>query len=103
MEIFAPITIEQITELRSGVRLEDGLARPLKVEAIPGQNWARVVIHEGRNQIVRRMFDELGQPVRRLVRLAFGPIILGELPVGKWRELNVAEVLSLQKVISTKR
>jgi 16S rRNA U516 pseudouridylate synthase RsuA-like enzyme len=49
------------------------------------------------------MFDELGQPVQRLVRLAFGPIVLGELPVGKWRELNVAEVLSLQKVISIKR
>ncbi|GDX22312.1 pseudouridine synthase [Actinomycetes bacterium] len=102
VEIFAPITKEQISELKSGIRLADGLARPLKVEAIPGQNWARVVIHEGRNQIVRRMFDELGQPVQRLVRLAFGPVVLGELPVGKWRELNVAEVLSLQKVISLK-
>ena len=103
VEIFSPITKEQITELKTGVRLEDGLARPIKVEAVPGQSWARVVIHEGRNQIVRRMFDELGQPVQRLVRLAFGPIMLGELPVGKWRELNVAEVLSLQKVISVKK
>ncbi|CAB4588058.1 MAG: pseudouridine synthase [Actinobacteria bacterium] len=103
VEILSPITKEQISELKTGIRLEDGLARPLKVEAIPGQNWARIIIHEGRNQIVRRMFDELGQPVQRLVRLAFGPIVLGELPIGKWRELNAAEVISLQKAIALKQ
>jgi 23S rRNA pseudouridine2605 synthase len=53
-----------------------------------------VVIHEGRNQIVRRMFDALGYPVERLIRTAIGSIKLGELPPGKWRSLNSVELLS---------
>jgi len=53
-----------------------------------------VVIHEGRNQIVRRMFDALGYPVERLIRTAIGSIKLGELPPGKWRSLNSVELVN---------
>ena len=82
-----------LDSLTKGVDLEDGLAKPLSVSR-RGQ-WVELVIHEGRNQIVRRMFEELGNPVQRLVRTAIGSIKLGELPPGKWRSLSSEELLSL--------
>ncbi len=103
VELFDPLSKEEIIELQGGIRLEDGLAKALKVETSPGQPWARITIHEGRYHIVRRMFDEIEHPVKRLTRLAFGPIQLGELPAGKWREMNNDEVISLFKAIESKR
>lgn len=82
-----------LDSLSKGVELEDGLAKPLSV-ARRGQ-WVELVIHEGRNQIVRRMFESLGNPVERLVRTAIGSIKLGELPAGRWRALSSEELLSL--------
>ena len=87
-----PISREAFQALVNGVELEDGLARPLSV-ARRGV-MIEVVIHEGRNQIVRRMFDALGFPVERLIRTAIGSIKLGELPSGKWRSLNNAELIN---------
>ena len=80
-------------KLLNGVELEDGLAKPLSARQIAGR--VELVIHEGRNQIVRRMFDALGYPVERLMRTAIGSIKLGELPAGKWRVLNEVETRSL--------
>jgi 23S rRNA pseudouridine2605 synthase len=45
--------------------------------------------------VVRRIFDEIGFPVTRLIRTAFGSIKLGELPSGKWRALNEVEMTNL--------
>ena len=87
-----PISRDAFQALVNGVELEDGLARPLSV-ARHGV-MIEVVIHEGRNQIVRRMFDALGFPVERLIRTAIGSIKLGELPSGKWRSLNNAELIN---------
>ncbi|MFM8844172.1 MAG: pseudouridine synthase [Actinomycetota bacterium] len=80
-------------KLLNGVELEDGLAKPISARQIAGR--VELVIHEGRNQIVRRIFDALGHPVERLMRVAIGSIKLGELPVGKWRNLNEVETRSL--------
>ena len=87
-----PISREAFQALVNGVGLEDGLARPLSVARHGAM--IEVVIHEGRNQIVRRMFDALGFPVERLIRTAIGSIRLGELPSGKWRSLNSAELIN---------
>ena len=87
-------------QLRSGVELDDGPARADEARIIGGTDYAtqiEVVIHDGRNRVVRRMFDALGHPVRRLVRTAIGPLALGELRPGKVRHLSVAEVRSLYK------
>jgi 23S rRNA pseudouridine2605 synthase len=56
------------------------------------------VLHEGRNRIVRRMFDAVGFPVNRLIRTAIGPIKLGDLKSGRHRRLNPAEVAALFKI-----
>ncbi len=88
--------------LRKGVELDDG---PVKVDAyrlvdmIPGQSLVEVVLHEGRNRVVRRLFDELGFPVIRLVRTKIGPIRLGELKSGRTRVLSQAEVGSLMSAV----
>jgi 23S rRNA pseudouridine2605 synthase len=87
-----PISREAFQALVNGVELDDGLARPLSVARHGAM--IEVVIHEGRNQIVRRMFDALGFPVERLIRTAIGSIKLGELPSGKWRSLNNTELIN---------
>lgn len=59
----------------------------------------QVTIHEGKNRQVRRMCKECGLGVNRLVRVAEGPILLGELPVGKWRTMTREEISFLQKLL----
>jgi 23S rRNA pseudouridine2605 synthase len=81
-----------LEQLSRGVELEDGFAKPISVSK--QGSWIEIVIHEGRNQIVRRIFEALDNPVNRLVRTSIGSIKLGELPAGKWRILQPEEVLN---------
>jgi 23S rRNA pseudouridine2605 synthase len=85
-----------LRQLREGVELEDGRTAPARV-ALVGPNGLRVTIHEGRNRQVRRMCDAVGHPVRRLVRTRFGPIRVGTLAPGEWRELTPGEVRALER------
>jgi len=83
--------------LSRGVELDDGLARPLQVNRLG--RFIEIVIDEGRNHVVRRIFDEIGFPVSRLIRTGLGSIKLGELPAGKWRVLNAVEITNIQNNI----
>lgn len=58
-------------------------------------DWLEVELDEGRNRQIRRMLQILGYPVKRLVRVAIGPLALGELPKGAWRRLSADEVSAL--------
>ena len=58
-----------------------------------------VIIHEGRNRIVRRMFDAIGHPVRRLSRTSIGPVRVGTLAVGEIRELSRDELGTLLDMV----
>jgi 23S rRNA pseudouridine2605 synthase len=92
-----------VQQLRSGVDLDDGPARADSARIVAATDAAaqlEVVIHDGRNRVIRRMFDVLDHPVRRLVRTAIGPLALGELRPGKVRHLSPAEVRSLYKSAS---
>jgi 23S rRNA pseudouridine2605 synthase len=87
-------------QLTDGVELEDGLARVDKVrvvDAVPGATMLEVVLHEGRNRIVRRMLEAVGFPVTRLVRTRIGPIALGDLRVGRSRVLGRTELGTLMR------
>ena len=93
VETKEPLTRTAVQRLISGVDLDDGFAQVSSARA--HGNRTEVVIHEGRNQIVRRLFDEVEFPVLRLIRTSIGSIKLGELPEGRWRSLNNVEVSSL--------
>ena len=88
-----PVTRTVIANLKRGVRLEDGLARGEAVRGIPG--GFEIEIHEGRNQIVRRMAASQGLTVLGLKRTRIGKIHLGELKSGKWRYLSNVETAKL--------
>ena len=84
--------------MKRGVELEDGLAKADSVtikEVGPNASIVEIVIHDGRNRIVRRMFDALGFPVLELVRTQVGPIRLGELKSGGSRVIRGAELSAL--------
>lgn len=99
VRVLGEATPEQIRRLRDGVMLDDGAAKFEIVESRGGQGanrWYRVVIMEGRNREVRRMFDALGLGVSRLIRTRFGPIELpNTLHRGKWVELTPSAVARL--------
>jgi len=92
---------EQITQLKTGIELEDGFAKfdGLVEQGGEGSNhWYRVVLKEGRNREVRRMFEAVGIMVSRLMRVRFGAISLPpRLKRGQWLELGSEDVAQILK------
>ncbi len=95
-----------LTALTKKATVVDG--RPVKVTGVrvregkDGRSVVDLVIHEGRNRIVRKWFEALGCKVDRLARLQYGPIKLGDLAEGRWRELEPEEVAEIYKAIGMK-
>jgi 23S rRNA pseudouridine2457 synthase len=107
--------------LRRGVVLNDGPTRPTEVELMPiapdlpertppirfrknvPTAWLRLKIREGRNRQVRRMTAAVGFPTLRLVRVAIGPIVLGDLEAGEWRDLDESENAALRVLLAMSR
>jgi 23S rRNA pseudouridine2605 synthase len=95
-----PGEVERVLE---GVRLEDGRAAPAQLRVVAARSDISVVdltLHEGRNRQVRRMFETLNHPVLALVRLRFGPITLGALPVGGVRPVSERELVALRRIVA---
>ena len=89
----------QIEQLRRGVELSDGATRPAQVQRLrdgPKHTFLEMTITEGRNRQVRRMIEAVGSIVLKLVRTAIGTIRIGELEIGKWRNLTAQEVRELR-------
>ncbi len=86
-----PLKDTVIKHLREGVRLEDGVTLPAEARRISGREL-ELTIREGRKRQVRRMCDAVGQPVRDLRRVGFGPLELGSLKEGQSRRLTPGEV-----------
>jgi pseudouridine synthase len=94
----------KLIRLKRGVVLEDGEARVVSLSILrrgEKNSWIRVVVTEGRNRLVKRMFSAIRHPVLKLKRVEFGPIKLGELPIGQFRYLTSEEMESLKKLIAT--
>lgn len=102
-EVAGPLPRTVGRRLLSGVELEDG---PAKVDAFKLVDTLgklaqiEITLHEGRHHIVRRMLDEVGHPVSRLIRTAIGPIRLGDLRAGRTRRLNNGEIGALFKAVA---
>ncbi len=92
------ITMDDIRALRAGIVLDDRRTSPAKVRVVklePDATSVLVTIHEGRNRQVRRMFESVGRTVIALRRVKFGPLELGDLKRGQWRELSDEEIRNL--------
>ena len=88
--------------LRDGVVLEDGPVRVDRfrlVDSLPGRTLLELVLHEGRKHVVRRLLEEVGHPVQRLVRTAIGEVKLGTQRPGRLRPLTTAEVGALYRAV----
>lgn len=87
--------------LSEGIELEDGVTAPAQVELLKQgeESVVHIAIQEGRNRQVRRMFEKLKLPVKRLKRIAFGPIALGHMKTGDWRLLEPAEWKALYRSV----
>ena len=96
------IAEDALYRLRQGVMLDDGITAPAIVDTLPGTpppTQLRIVIHEGRNRQVRRMFEAVGHHVSRLRRTQFGPVSLGNLPLGASRLATPEELAALRSLV----
>lgn len=95
---------KDLDRLRRGISLEGRRTRPSTIERISttgrgaeGNTWFRVILTEGRNRQIRRMFELIGHPVSKLKRIAIGPLRDERLPTGAYRRLSPHEVDLLKK------
>ncbi len=96
---------QDIQALREGVRLEDGKTRPCEAELMDGPKGKIValVLHEGRNRQVRRMFETLGYSLRKLDRVGYAGLDLRGVRRGAWRYLNENEVRALKNLAAKQK
>jgi len=96
-----------LDRLRQGIVLEGQKTRPAEIRFLPRDRgkptgresdnpWLEVVLREGRQNQIRRMFERIGNPVRKLKRVRIGPVELGSLPLGAHRPLTTEEVRGLR-------
>jgi 23S rRNA pseudouridine2605 synthase len=91
----------EVRALLAGIALDERAAAGAKlrvVKASASMSTIDITIHEGRNRQVRRMFEAVGHEVIALTRLRFGPIALGELPPGQYRDATSREVSALNSL-----
>ncbi len=94
-EVQGELAKETVQRLLDGVTLDDGpvtVSRAKIVAKAKDKSIIELVIHEGRNRIVRRLLDHVGHPVRRLTRTQLGPVRLGSLKPGELRDLTLDEL-----------
>ncbi len=93
-----PITQAHEQRLKSGLFLDDGPAHVTQLETLETTTY-RVSVTEGRNRLIRRLFEHLGYEVCHLKRLQIGPLVLGTLQVGKFKALSAHEVRLLKRLV----
>lgn len=105
-EVTGNITMDTLTRLRRGVVIDGVKTSPAKVEVIGATQFGtklEITIHEGRNRQVRKMFESVGCIVKRLKRTREAGLILGHVPLGRWRKLTESEVNMLKKIGTGKK
>jgi len=106
VRVMGDVTEEQLQQLVNGVELEDGPARFEEIVESGGEGinrWFHVVIMEGRQREVRRLWEQVGAKVSRLKRVRYGSVILeSALKVGRWRYLEDEEIDELLVTLGLK-
>ena len=113
VQVEGQITPQAIEKLEAGVVIKNGKTMPCKAEIIlppkvPPRSkpitphapacWIKMVLSEGKNRQIRHMTAAVGFPTLRLIRIAIGPILLKDLPVGESRDLTGGEIMQLMKI-----
>ena len=96
------VTEDQLNQISTGIVIDGRRTAPAKVRVLqeePGRVVLEIVLYEGRNREIRKMCEALGLEVARLKRIAVGPVRLGMLPQGKYRELTKEELRALNAEI----
>jgi 23S rRNA pseudouridine2605 synthase len=94
-EVAGVVSEQILRRLRRGITLEDGPVRPTSVKIVStarDKTLLKITLQEGRNRVVRRTMEAVGHPVRGLSRIGIGPVRLGNLQVGEYRELTREEL-----------
>ncbi|MFO7953200.1 MAG: pseudouridine synthase [Thioalkalivibrio sp.] len=103
VRVLGEVPVATLDMLREGVELEDGPARFDSLEEQGGEganHWYHVIVSEGRNRLVRRLWDAVGVTVSRLIRVRYGPVVLGRgLKTGAVRDLETREVAGLYQAV----
>ena len=102
-EVAGVVTPATLKRLREGLTLDDGPVRPSAVKVVSSageKSLVKITLREGRNRIVRRTMEAVGHPVRRLSRTGIGPVRLGNLKVGEFRDLTRDELGALLDLTS---
>lgn len=101
------VSAATLRKLRDGVRLDDGMTLPARVEPMervtPGGTWLTIELTEGRNRQIRRMGEAVGHPVMRLHRARYAGLSVRGMAPGRWRPLNRAEWQRLGKMVGLDR
>ena len=95
VDIEGELKNSDLEKFKAGIKLEEGLTAPAKAKILSkGRTYTKleVIIHEGKNRQIRRMFEELGYQFTRLKRISIGNIELGKLPIGRHRYLSPEEI-----------
>jgi 23S rRNA pseudouridine2605 synthase len=99
VRIMGELSQEQMKQMTAGIELEDGMAYFERIAEMGGESsnrWYQVIIKEGRNREVRRMFEKMGMMVSRLIRVRFGMVNLPpRVKRGQMLELETAQVASI--------
>jgi 23S rRNA pseudouridine2605 synthase len=99
VRVMGKLQSHHVQQLLDGIELDDGIARCESVELRGGENanqWCHIVLREGRNRVVRRLFEKLGFAVSRLMRVRYGPIDLpSRVKRNQMLELTSAETQRL--------
>jgi pseudouridine synthase len=105
-EVTGNISMNTLLQLRNGVYLDGVKTSPAKVEVIGATRLGtklEITIHEGKNRQVRRMFEAVGCIVKKLKRTKEAGLVLGHVPLGRWRRLTESEVNMLKKIGTGKK
>jgi len=101
VEVKGVLSEDKIEKLKNGVDIGDFITSPAQVNLVSskkGYSLLKVVIHEGKNRQVRRMFAAVGHEVTKLKRIAIGDLKIGDLKSGQWRYLNAEEIQYLKSL-----
>jgi len=92
---------EEIYRFCNGVKIDDYVTSNAEIEIVKKYQWSsevKITIHEGKNRQIRKMCEVIGHEVKELERISVGDIELGDLPVGKWRNLSEEELNYLKSL-----